>query len=127
MLLQKEKELQEIVQLIGPDALPDTEKIVLLSAKIIREDFLQQNAYSDDSFCPLEKQYDILKVILKFYHKIRDNYNQGIPLEKMTSLSVLGDIAKLKWAFDDEFKELLNSCNKFIENEMNPSNLGLDN
>jgi V/A-type H+-transporting ATPase subunit A len=126
MLLQKEKELQEIVQLIGPDALPDTEKIVLLSTKIIREDFLQQNAYSDDSFCPLEKQYEILKLILRFYHKVRDNYNNGVPLEKMTALTVLGDIAKLKWSFDDEFNNLVGSCNNFIDSKMDPINLGLE-
>ncbi len=126
MLLQKEKELQEIVQLIGPDALPDTEKIVLLSAKMIREDFLQQNAYSDDSFCPLDKQYNILKLILQFYHKIRENYDAGVPLEKMSSLGVLSDIAKLKWAFDDEFKSIHNSCNDYIQNKMTPESLRLE-
>ncbi len=125
-LLQKEKELQEIVQLIGPDALPDSEKIVLLSAKMIREDFLQQNAYSDDSFCPLEKQYDILKLIMQFYYKIRDNYNDGVPFEKMTSLPVLNDIAKLKWAFDDEFKKTYETCNNYIQNKMEPDILGFD-
>jgi V/A-type H+-transporting ATPase subunit A len=126
MLLQKEKELQEIVQLIGPDALPDTEKIVLLAAKMIREDFLQQNAYSDDSFCPLEKQYKILRLILQFYHKIRENYDNGVPLEKMSSLSVLSDIAKLKWAFDDEFNGIHDSCTNYIQNDMTPETLGLE-
>ncbi|PWI49458.1 V-type ATP synthase subunit A [Candidatus Heimdallarchaeota archaeon B3_Heim] len=125
-LLQKEKELQEIVQLIGPDALPDSEKIVLLSAKMIREDFLQQNAYSDDSFCPLDKQYDILKLIIQFYYKIRDNYDVGVPFEKMTSLPVLNDIAKLKWAFDDEFKKTHETCNNYIQNKMEPDILGFD-
>ncbi len=125
-LLQKEKELQEIVQLIGPDALPDSEKIVLLSAKMIREDFLQQNAYSDDSFCPLEKQYEILKLIMQFYYKIRDNYNAGVPFEKMTTLSVLNDIAKLKWAFDKEFNDIYKSCNAFIQNKMEPDVLGFE-
>ncbi len=125
-LLQKEKELQEIVQLIGPDALPDSEKIVLLSAKMIREDFLQQNAYSDDSFCPLEKQYEILKLIMQFYYKIRDNYNAGVPLEKMTSLSVLNDIAKLKWAFDEEFNTIRDTCKNYIQEKMEPDILGFD-
>ncbi|MHA1993532.1 MAG: V-type ATP synthase subunit A [Candidatus Hodarchaeales archaeon] len=125
-LLQKEKELQEIVQLIGPDALPDSEKIVLLSAKMIREDFLQQNAYSDDSFCPLEKQYEILKLIMQFYYKIRDNYNAGVPLEKMISLSVLNDIAKLKWAFDEEFNTIRDTCKNYIQEKMEPDILGFD-
>ena len=57
-LLQKEVELQEIVQLVGPDALPESEKAILMTTRMIREDFLQQSAYSDvDAFCPLEKQY----------------------------------------------------------------------
>jgi V/A-type H+-transporting ATPase subunit A len=125
-LLQKEKELQEIVQLIGPDALPDTEKIVLLSAKMIREDFLQQNAYSEDSYCPLDKQYDILRVILQFYHRMRENHEAGVPLENMSSLGVLSDIAKLKWAFDDEFKTIHTSCSDYIKSKMTPESLGLE-
>ena len=57
-LLQKEVELQEIVQLVGPDALPDSEKAILEVTRMIREDFLQQSAYSEtDSFCSMEKQY----------------------------------------------------------------------
>ncbi|MCG3221213.1 MAG: V-type ATP synthase subunit A, partial [Candidatus Heimdallarchaeota archaeon] len=57
-LLQKDKELQDIVALVGPDALPPSEKIVLETARMIKEDFLQQNAFHEtDSFCSLEKQY----------------------------------------------------------------------
>ena len=56
--LQKEIELLEIVQLVGPDALPESEKLILEVTRMIREDFLQQSAYSDvDSYCPLDKQY----------------------------------------------------------------------
>ena len=56
-LLQKEIELLEIVQLVGPDALPESEKLILEVTRMIREDFLQQSAYSDvDSYCPLDKQ-----------------------------------------------------------------------
>ncbi|MFX1286753.1 MAG: V-type ATP synthase subunit A [Promethearchaeota archaeon] len=124
-LLQKEKELQEIVQLIGPDALPESEKIILQAAKMIREDFLQQSAYSDDSYCALDKQYKMLYIIMQFYHKMRENHNAGVPLEKMTSLSVLSDIASLKWAFDEEFNGLYERCLSFIQNEMKPSNFGI--
>lgn len=124
-LLQKEKELQEIVRLIGPDALPESEKIILQAAKMIREDFLQQNAYSDDSYCSLDKQFKMLKIILKFYEKIRENHNAGVPLEKMTSLPVLAEIASLKWSFDAEFNELHDKCWDFIQNQMEPSNFGI--
>ncbi len=77
-LLQKEAELQEIVQLVGPDALPEGEKAVLEVTRMIREDFLQQNAYSPvDAFCPLEKQYRMLKVILAFHDTGRRGHGTG--------------------------------------------------
>ncbi|MFX1514918.1 MAG: V-type ATP synthase subunit A [Promethearchaeota archaeon] len=124
-LLQKEKELQEIVQLIGPDALPESEKIILQAAKMIREDFLQQNAYSDDSFCSLDKQFKMLKIIMQFYKKMRENHYTGVSLEKMTSLPILAEIASLKWSFDTEFENLYDKCRNFIQNEMEPSNFGI--
>ncbi|MFX0013537.1 MAG: V-type ATP synthase subunit A [Promethearchaeota archaeon] len=124
-LLQKEKELQEIVQLIGPDALPESEKIILQAAKMIREDFLQQNAYSTDSYCALDKQYKILKIIMLFYQKMRENHNAGVPLEKMISLSILADIAGLKWAFDDEFNNQYEKCIDFVQDQMEPNVLGI--
>ncbi|UCG00486.1 MAG: V-type ATP synthase subunit A [Candidatus Heimdallarchaeota archaeon] len=124
-LLQKEKELQEIVQLIGPDALPESEKIILQAAKMIREDFLQQNAYSDDSYCSLDKQFQMLKIIMKFYEKMREKHSAGVPLEKMTSLPVLAEIASLKWSFDAEFDALYEKCWDFIQNKMEPSDFGI--
>jgi V/A-type H+-transporting ATPase subunit A len=96
-ILQKEVELQEIVQLVGPDALPDNEKVVLELARIIREDFLQQSAYSDvDSFCPLEKQYWMLKVILTYYDAIIAGMKKGVPLRTLLSMPVRNDIARMK-------------------------------
>ena len=81
-LLQKEVELQEIVQLVGPDALPENEKVILEITRMIREDFLQQSAYDEvDSFCPIEKQYWMLKVILGFYDAAADVMERGSLLE----------------------------------------------
>lgn len=124
-ILQKEKELQDIVQLIGPDALPESEKIVLMAAKMIREDFLQQNAYSEDSYCDLSKQYRMLNLIMQFYYKMRENHDAGVQFEQMTSLSILGDIARLKWALDKEFSGLYNECLDFIQKRMEPINFGI--
>ncbi len=96
-ILQKEVELQEIVQLIGPDALPDKEKVVLEIAKIIREDFLQQSAYSDDdSFCPLEKQYWMLKVIIWYYDAIRAAMRRAVPLHQLLTIPARSEIARMK-------------------------------
>lgn len=100
-LLQKEKELQEIVQLVGPDALPESEKITLQAAKMIREDFLQQNAYSEDSYCSLEKQYRMLRAIMRFHEQMKVWHDKGIGIEEMVKLPVIDEIARLKWRIDD--------------------------
>ncbi len=107
-ILQKEVELQEIVQLVGPDALPDKEKIVLEIARIIREDFLQQSAYSDDdSFCPLEKQYWMLKVIIWYYDAIRAALRRGVPLRPLLQIPARSEIARMKEQKDvDRLKAL---------------------
>ncbi|MFX0062581.1 MAG: V-type ATP synthase subunit A [Candidatus Hermodarchaeota archaeon] len=121
-LLQKEKELQEIVQLVGPDALPEREKIILESARMIREDFLQQSAYSDDSYCSLEKQYQILSAIMRTAQKLEFLIDAGYTSEELQELPVIEQISRLKWYFDTkekkEFTEKLNEVNEFIDSEI---------
>lgn len=96
-LLQKEVELQEIVQLVGPDALPDSEKVVLEISRMIREDYLQQSAYSDtDSFCPLDKQFWMLQVILRYGEVVNASMKRGVPLRELLSLPVRNEIARMK-------------------------------
>ncbi|MFA4860148.1 V-type ATP synthase subunit A [Methanoregula sp.] len=96
-LLQKEVELQEIVQLVGPDALPDSEKAILEVTRMIREDFLQQSAYSDtDSFCPIEKQYLMLRVIMSYYEQAVVAMNRGISLRQIQALPLKAAIGRMK-------------------------------
>ena len=96
-LLQKEVELQEIVQLVGPDALPEGEKAILEVTRMIREDFLQQSAFDEiDSFCPLEKQYWMLKTILTFHEAITEGLSKGVALQQILDLPVKTDIARMK-------------------------------
>jgi V/A-type H+-transporting ATPase subunit A len=96
-LLQKEVELQEIVQLVGPDALPESEKAILEVTRMIREDFLQQSAYSDtDSFCPMEKQYLMLKVIMTYYDQVNEVMNRGISLKQIQVLPLKTNIGRMK-------------------------------
>lgn len=96
-LLQKEVELQEIVQLVGPDALPESEKAILEVTRMIREDFLQQSAFHEiDSFCPLEKQYWMLRVILHFYERVREAMNEGVGLNKILKLPLKAEIGRMK-------------------------------
>jgi V/A-type H+-transporting ATPase subunit A len=96
-LLQKEVELQEIVQLVGPDALPESEKAILEVTRMIREDFLQQSAYSDsDSYCPLDKQYWMLKTIHSYDTAITNALERGISLKQIAALPLRAEIARMK-------------------------------
>ncbi len=95
-LLQREAELEEIVQLVGSDTLADTEKGELMVGRLLREDFLQQSAVGDDAFCPLEKNYWMLKVILTFYDRMAAALSQGLSLEQVMQPQVLDQIARMR-------------------------------
>jgi len=96
-ILQREEELREIVQLVGPDALSESQRVFLEVARMIREDYLMQSAYHPiDSYCPTEKAYYMLLIILKFYHQMRNLVEQGIPLTKILALPVKETIARMK-------------------------------
>jgi len=102
-LLQKEVELQEIVQLVGPDALPESEKAILDVTRMIREDFLQQSAYSDtDSFCPVEKQYLMLRVIMGYYENMNEAMGRGVSLRQIQNLPLKAGIGRMKDVQDIE-------------------------
>jgi V/A-type H+-transporting ATPase subunit A len=105
-ILQREAELQEIVQLVGPDALPENERLVLETARMLREDYLQQSAFSDiDAHCPLEKQYMMLKAIITFYLKAREALNRGATLNQIFGFPYKEQIAKMKNIHKDEARE----------------------
>jgi V/A-type H+-transporting ATPase subunit A len=96
-LLQREVELLEIVQLVGPDALSETEQAVLDVARMLREDFLMQSAYHDiDRYCPVDKTYWMLIAILDFYHHTQRALEKGIELKKISNLPVTAEIARMK-------------------------------
>lgn len=96
-LLQKEAELQEIVQLVGPDALPEKEQAILMITKMLREDFLQQNAYSDvDARSELKKQYLMLKTVLKFHELTSNALDIGVQLKRIMDLPTRAKIGRMK-------------------------------
>jgi V/A-type H+-transporting ATPase subunit A len=113
-LLQKEVELQEIVQLVGPDALPEGEKAILEATRMIREDFLQQSAYSDaDSFCPLEKQYWMLQAIISFYDSMSAAVNRGISVKQVAGMPIKEEIGRMKEVQDvGRIKALISEADK---------------
>ena len=96
-LLQKEDELQAIVQLVGPDALPDEQRALLAVARMLREDCLQQSAHDpEDAFCPLAKGYHLLRAILAYYNAVLAALKQGAELSSLLDAPEVGGIARLK-------------------------------
>ncbi|MCX8163121.1 MAG: V-type ATP synthase subunit A [Candidatus Micrarchaeota archaeon] len=112
-LLQKEAELQEVVQLVGPDALPEKEQLVLFVTKMIREYFLAQNAYSEvDTYCSLKKQYLMLKNILYFYKRALDALKAGVQFKKIVSLPIKDSLARMKEVEEKNLSQLETLINK---------------
>ena len=96
-LLKKEQRLEQIVRLVGPDALPDSDRLMLKVSEMIKNGFLQQNAFDDiDMYCSSEKQIMILELMVKFYRKALNVVKNGCPLTKINSLSVSNDIVRIK-------------------------------
>jgi V/A-type H+/Na+-transporting ATPase subunit A len=96
--LQKESELQELVQLVGVDALPEREKVILDISRSIREDFLQQSAYDDvDTYTSIKKQYRMLRTILRFGDQELDAVQKGATLAQIAKLPIRAQIARMKW------------------------------
>ncbi len=117
-LLQKEAELQEIVQLVGADALPARERGTLEVARMIREDFLQQNAYHEiDSFCSLEKQYLMAKIILQWYDGAIEAIESGIGVEKLERMRIKDAIARMKYVPNEGFREKYEQIMKDMKDE----------
>jgi len=119
-LLQKESELQEIVKLVGPDALPPRERGVLESARMIREDFLQQSAFHEiDTFCPGGKQYEMLRMILKFSDLIQDAVTKNVLMDNILDMKTREGLARMKTTsnkdYANKFKDLENDLEKEIE------------
>src|SRR5579884_874567 len=107
-ILQKESELQDIVQLVGYDALPETEKGILDVAKMIREDYLQQSAFDEvDTYSSIRKQYLMLKTILEFGSMEADAIKQGAQASQVSSLEVKNKISRLKWTPESQVQQLV--------------------
>jgi len=108
-VLQKEAELQEIVQLVGSDALPEEQKLILEVARMIREIFLQQNAYHPvDTYSPLQRQYVFMKTIKRFGDLARKAVDGEVPIELVLDLPVRNRLvkSKLESNVDQELEEI---------------------
>ena len=117
-LLKKEQRLEQIVRLIGPDALPDTERLILVVAEMIKNGFLQQNAFDDiDVYSVPEKQIMILQLIMSFYKRSLNVIKQGCPLLKINSLNCKNEIVRIKSTVPNSELNLIKEVETRFENE----------
>ena len=117
-ILQEEAGLDEIVKLVGVDALSPTDRLTLEVARSVREDFLQQNAFSDtDSYSSLKKQYSILSLILYFRDRALDALGKGADIEKLSSLACREKIGRAKDADPETYEAVYASVRSEIDSE----------
>ncbi len=117
-LLQKEKELKEIVQLVGPDALPEIERVVLEAARIIREDYLMQHAYHPvDSYCSLDKAKRMLGIIMQTHQKMRAASESGASIADILKLDVYENISRLKIIEPEKIDATCDELSKEIDEQ----------
>ncbi|MGY5858102.1 MAG: V-type ATP synthase subunit A [Candidatus Thorarchaeota archaeon] len=117
-ILQKDQELREIVQLVGPDALPESERATLEAARMIKEDFLTQSALHEiDTYSPIAKTYHMLRVIIGFAQKMAEAVKMGVQVRRILELSVLDNIARMKITPRDSYEEQLDAIETKMERE----------
>jgi V/A-type H+-transporting ATPase subunit A len=117
--LDEESELQEIVQLVGKDALPDDQRLTLDVAQYLREAWLQQNAFHDvDRYCPPEKTYQILTAIQKFNDEAFEALDAGVPVDEITSIDAAPRLNRIATTPDDEAKEFVDDLKEDIESQL---------
>ena len=118
-LLKREERLAQIVKLIGPDALPDNQRLVLLCADMIKNGFLQQNAYDDiDMYSVPEKQVLILRLIMTFYRRSLEIIQAGVPLVRIRSLESVERISRVKSRIPNDRLEEFRDVEALLEGEL---------
>ena len=115
-LLSEENKLMEIVKLIGSDVLPDSQKVVIETARVIRTGFLQQNAFhKNDTYVPLEKQLWMMRAILHLYDKASALSAAGVPVSDMTAAGLFDRLVKAKYEIPNDKPELFGEYEKDMD------------
>ena len=118
-LLAEESRLMEIVKLIGADVLPDDQKLVIETARVIRVGFLQQNAFhKEDTFVSLEKQKLMMKTILHLHKKARHIVNSAIPISSVIELGIFDKLTKMKYDIPNDKLEMFDEYIKEIDDKI---------
>ncbi len=118
-LLQRSSSLEEVARVVGEAALSDENRLILLSAELIKESFLVQNAYHDiDSYCSPEKQALLLRTLLEFYDRAKPMIDAGVPMSEISEMKSLGDLRRLKFVPEEKFKDTAKEVISQLETEI---------
>ncbi len=118
-LLQREVRLQQVVKLVGPDALPDTQRFILEVCTLFKNAFLQQNAYDKiDTFSTIEKQAKMLHIIVSFWKRGSEAIKKGAILAKLRKMKVYQDIIKMKFSIPNDALSGLDKIEARLERSM---------
>ncbi len=118
-LLQREDRLQQIVKLVGPDVLPDAQRLILFIAEIMKDGFLAQSAFDEnDMYCTPERQIALLRIILTLYRKGRDLIQAGVPLARLRQLACVPHVLRAKAAFRNTETEQMAELERRVHGEL---------
>jgi len=119
-ILQREDTLKEIVRLLGPEALPDEEKLILEMARMIKIGILQQNSFDKiDTYCGPEKQLKLVKLMVKFYNESLKSLKENIPLSDIRSMSIIPSLLKAKFEIPDDQVSKLDELESTMDRQFN--------
>ncbi|HRR54036.1 MAG TPA: hypothetical protein P5290_01670, partial [Candidatus Methanomethylicus sp.] len=119
-VLKREDDLKEVIRLVGSESLPENEKLVMEVARMLREGFLQQNAYDPiDTYSSPEKQFKLLTGILSFYENSTKVVSKGVPVSKIMALPSLADIFKLRMSVPGDKIDLIDKTINKINSDLN--------
>jgi len=115
-ILQRDEELREIVMLVGPDALSESQRVTLEASRMLKEDFLMQSAvHPVDSYSPLQKTFYMMKIILSFYRAMSKATDSGVPLQRVIELPVKDEISRAKIQPPKDFEAFAEDLLKKID------------
>lgn len=118
-ILQEEAELNEIVQMVGMDALSPTDRLKMEAARSIREDFLHQNSFHEiDTYTPLRKQYLMMKLVLAFYEKSVEALNKGADMNTLIAMPVREKIGRYKYTTDADIESEYKNVEEELDKEV---------
>ncbi len=118
-LLQDEAELDEIVKMVGMDALSSSDRLKMEAARSIREDFLHQNSFHEiDTYTSLEKQHNMMELVLAFYKESQDALDKGASINDLLKIPVREKIGRYKYVHEDNLKQEMDDIVEELHTEI---------